>query len=44
MIDDALLLRTKYGLSTDHLTNGRPLQATAAAAILGNMTRELISK
>ncbi len=34
MIDDALLLRTKYGLSTDHLTNGRPLQATAAAAIL----------
>jgi len=34
MIDDALLLRTKYDLSIDHLINGKPLQATAAAAIL----------
>ena len=34
MIDDSLIIRQKHGLSIEHLTNGKPLQATAAAAIL----------
>ena len=34
MNDEALILRKPYGLSTDYLTNGKPVQTTGAAAIL----------